>query len=139
MYLKKDGTVLISTVIILSLISIIGSLMFKMMRDNNELSSFYNSNMDIYDFDNNEEKNLYEFMVKINNKIKESPDDTNLFLNDFEMDYDSSNLKYNNKNNELLLITSKPNNFSRERQIVYSYKDGKITLIPTYKFQDKPK
>lgn len=139
MYLKKKGTVLISTVIILSLISIIGSLMFKMMRNNNELGFLYDSNMDIYDLDGNEEKNLYEFMMKINKKIKDNPDDTNIFSGDFEMQYDSSTLKYDSKNSELLLITSRPNNLYRERQIEYSYKKEKIILIPTYKFQDKSK
>jgi hypothetical protein len=75
MYLKKRGTILISSVVILSLITIIGSFMFKMMRDNNKL----------------------------------------------------------------LLITNKPNDLIREREIVYFYKEEKVILIPTYKFQDKLK
>lgn len=137
MYLKKKGTILISTVIILSLVVIIGSLMFKMMRNNNELSCLYDSSMDIYDLDSNEEKNLYEFMMQINKKIKENSDDTNIFSDDFEMKYNSSTLEYKSKNNELLLITNIANNITREREIMYSYKQEKIILIPTYKFQDK--
>lgn len=139
MHLKKNGTVLISSVIILSLISIIGSLMFKMMRNNNDLGSLYNSNLDIYDLDSNEEKNLYEFMIIINKNIQENSDDTNVFLNDFEMKYDSSILKYSSKNNELSLITRRSNDVNRERQIMYSYKKEKIILIPTYKFEDTSK
>lgn len=137
MYLKKKGTILISTVIILSLIVIIGSLMFKMMRNNNELSCLYDSSMDIYDLDSNEEKNLYEFMMQINKKIKENPDNTNIFSDDFEMKYNSSTLEYKSKNNELRLVTNMVNNINREREIMYSYKQEKIILIPTYKFQDK--
>lgn len=137
MHLKKKGTILISSVIILSLISILGSLMFKMMRYDNELSSLYNSSMDIYDFDDNEEKNLYEFMIKINNKIKENPDDANIFLEDFEMKNNDSIIKYSSKNNELILTTNRPNNLTRERQIMYLYKEEKIILVPTYKFIDK--
>ncbi|MDR3596791.1 hypothetical protein [Clostridium sp.] len=137
MHLKKKGTILISSVIILSLISILGSLMFKMMRYDNELSSLYNSSMDIYDFDDNEEKNLYEFMIKINNKIKENPDDADIFLEDFEMKNKDSILKYSSKNNELILITSRSNNLTRERQIMYLHKEEKIILVPTFKFIDK--
>ncbi len=137
MYLKKKGTILISTVIILSLIVIIGSLMFKMMRNNNELSCLYDSSMDIYDLDSNEEKNLYEFMMQINKKIKENPDNTNIFSDDFEMKYNSSTLEYKSKNNELRLATNMANNINREREIMYLYKQEKILLIPTYKFQDK--
>lgn len=137
MYLKKKGTILISTVIILSLIVIIGSLMFKMMRNNNELSCLYDSSMDIYDLDSNEEKNLYEFMIQINKKIKEDPDNTNIFSDDFEMKYNSSTLEYKSKNNELRLATNMANNINREREIMYLYKQEKILLIPTYKFQDK--
>lgn len=137
MYLKKKGTILISTVIILSLIVIIGSLMFKMMRNNNELSCLYDSSMDIYDLDSNEEKNLYEFMMQINKKIKENPDNTNIFSDDFEMKYNSSTLEYKSKNNELRLATNMVNNINREREIMYLYKQEKIILIPTYKFQDK--
>lgn len=136
MYLKKKGTILISTVIILSLTVIIGSLMFKMMRNNNALSCLYDSSMDIYDLDSNEEKNLYEFMMQINKKIKENPDNTNIFSDDFEMKYNSSTLEYKSKNNELRLETNMANNINREREIMCLYKQEKILLIPTYKFQD---
>lgn len=139
MYLKKRGTILISSVVILSLITIIGSFMFKMMRDNNKLSSLYNCNKDIYDLNEDEEKILYEFMVNINKKISEKPDDPDIFLEDFQMENEKSKLKYFSGNNKLLLITNKPNDLIREREIVYFYKEEKVILIPTYKFQDKLK
>lgn len=136
MHLKKKGTILISSVIVLSLISILGSLMFKMMRYNMELSFLYNSSMDIYDFNDNEEKNLYEFMIKINKKISES-NSANIFLEDFEIRNEDNILKYFGTNNELLLTTDRPNNLIRQRKIIYSYKNEKIILVPTYEFQDK--
>ena len=71
MYLKKKATVLISTVIILSLMSILGGFMFKMMQNNKELGSLYRFDKDIYDLDKNEEEMLNEFMEELNEDIGE--------------------------------------------------------------------
>ncbi len=72
MYLKKTGTALISTMIILSLMSILGSFMFSMMKNNLEIGSLYNFNKDRYDLDKSEEEILSKFMIEINKSIKEA-------------------------------------------------------------------
>ena len=66
MYLKKKATVLISTVIILSLMSMLGCFMFKMMKNNNEIGNLYKFDKDIYDLDKDEEEILNKFMEDLN-------------------------------------------------------------------------
>lgn len=140
MYLKKRGTALISTMVILALMSTLGCFMFKMMENNNELSSVYELEQDKYDLDKNEEKILYEFMKKLNEGYKtntlneENNSKDSIFSNDFEMKIEDSTLDYNKNNDKLFLITKKYDDKIRKREIEYSIKNNKIILIPTYKF-----
>ena len=75
MYLKKKATVLISTVIILSLMSMLGCFMFKMMKNNNELGNLYNFDKDIYDLDKDEEEILNKFMEELNKNRRDKLND----------------------------------------------------------------
>lgn len=140
MYLKKRGTALISTMVILALMSTLGCFMFKMMENNNELSSVYELKQDKYDLDKNEEEILYKFMKKLNEEYKtntlneENNSKDSIFSNDFEMKIDDSTLDYNKNNDKLFLITKKYDDKIRKREIEYSIKNNKIILIPTYKF-----
>ena len=145
MYLKKKGTVLISTVIILSLMSILGCFMFKMMKNNNELGALYKFNKDIYDLDKDEEEILNKFMGEINNKNKtdtlnnqnkENNSDI-VFSEDFILKIEDSSLEYNKNNHKIFLVTNKNNEISRRREITYILKKEKIILIPTFKFEDE--
>lgn len=143
MYLKKNATVLISTVIILSLMSMLGCFLFKMMKNNNELSNLYKFHTDIYDLDKSEEEILSEFMKELNEDMKEKSNDLNqesneeeIFAEDFEMKIEDSTLEYNKNNNKLFLTTEKDNEINRKRYIIYTFEHEKIILIPTYKFQD---
>ena len=143
MYLKRKATVLISTVIILSLMSMLGCFLFKMMKNNNELSNLYNFDKDIYDLDKDEEEILNKFMKELNEERKEELEnigeeiDKNIFSEDFEKKIEDSILSYQKNSDKLFLITNKDNNISRKRKILYIFKGERIILIPTYKFEDE--
>lgn len=145
MYLKKNATVLISTVIILSLMSMLGFFMFKMMKNNNELSNLYKFHKDIYDLNKSEEETLSKFMKKLNEDREEklnnlnqesNEEDIDIFLEDFEMKIEENILEYHKDTDKLFLTTNKENEIKRKRDIIYFLKDEKIILVPTYKFQD---
>ncbi|AGF56493.1 hypothetical protein B0P06_005238 [Clostridium saccharoperbutylacetonicum] len=138
MLLKRRGSVLISSVMILSLMGIIAGFMFKIMRNNNELSSLYNSGIDKYDMSESEEKILYGFMRKLNESIKSEEDYKNMFMQNFEIESNdkSSNLKFIVQDNKMYLTANKDNEFDREREINWNFKNGEIVLIPTYEFKD---
>ncbi|WP_459481876.1 hypothetical protein [Clostridium saccharoperbutylacetonicum] len=139
MLLKRRGSVLISSVMILSLMGIIAGFMFKIMRNNNELSSLYNSSIDKYDMSESEEKILYGFMRKLNESIKSEEDYKNMFMQNFEIESNdkSSDLKFIVQDNKMCLTTNKDNEFYREREINWNFKNGEILLIPTYEFKLK--
>lgn len=146
MYLKKKGTVLISTVIILSLMSLLGCFMFKMMRNNNELGCLYKFDKDIYDLSTSEEIILNQFMSKLNmdyenelnNLDVENNNEEGMFSEDFEKRIEDSTLEYRKDNNKIFLISKGDNNLVRKREILYIFKNNKIILIPTYKFENIP-
>lgn len=134
MPIKREGTVIISTVIILSIMSFLGMILFKMNKNNNELSYLYNFQGDIYDFDEMEENELEKFMQELNNIDNE---EKGVFEDDFNKKFDNSSLKYEKDKDKLILETKKNNNKSREREIKYILKNEKIVLVPTYKFNDE--
>jgi hypothetical protein len=145
MHLRKQATVLISTVIILSLMSVLGSFMFKMMKNNNELGSLYEFDKDVYDLNKSEEKLLYKYMQELNSDYEyrlnnlnneNSNNNENIFLENFEKRIEDSSLEYHVDNDKIFLISKKDNNLIRKREIMYNFKDEKILLIPTYKFED---
>lgn len=76
MYLKNRGTVLISTVILLALMSLLGCFIYKMMKNNNEMGNLYNFDKDIYDLDEAEENTLKNFMEELNKANSNKEDDT---------------------------------------------------------------
>jgi len=147
MYLKKNATVLISTVMILSLMSMLGCFMFKMMRNNNELGNLYKFDKDKYDLDKAEEEILNKFMKDLNtnriNKLndvdEENSNDKDIFSQDFENKIQDSSLEYNKNDDKMFLKTNKNNEIDRKREITYILRDEKIILIPTCKFEDKLK
>ncbi|MVX64847.1 hypothetical protein GKZ28_14210 [Clostridium chromiireducens] len=144
MHLKKEGTVLISTIVILSLMSLLGSFMYNMIRNNVELCNLYSFDKDIFDISKSEEEILFNYMKNINREIKENVKDSidgesnsiELFSEDFERKIDNSTLKYYKSNNKLFLITKNLNNVIRTREIIYNFENDTAILIPTYSFQD---
>ena len=143
MYLKKKATVLISTVIILSLMSILGSLMYKMMKNNNELGTLYNFDKDIYDLDKDEEEILKKFMKEIdknrNREVEENNDDKDIFSNGGGITIEDSTINYSKTTGKLFLATNRDKEKNRKREIKYFFRDEKIMLVPTYKFEKDTK
>lgn len=141
MYLKRRGTVLISTMIILSLMSVLGCFMFKMMRNNLQIGSLYNFDKDRYDLDKKEEDILGKFMAEINLNIPVGEDGnidiSNIFLEDFKKNIDGNILEYYRDDNRLFLKTHKEDETIRKREIYYITKKDKLILVPTYKFENK--
>jgi len=146
MYLKKKATVLISTVIILSLMSILGCSMFKMMKNNNEIENLCKFDKDIYDLDKDEEEILNKFMEELNksridklNYLDQENNSEDIFSQDFVKKIEDSSLEYHKNNNKIFLITNKDNQISRKREITYIFRAEKIILIPTFKFENNSK
>lgn len=111
--------------------------MFKMMKNNKELGSLYRFDKDIYDFDKNEEKILSEFMEELNeDRADNLSNEGDIFSEDFEKNIELSILEYNKNNNKLYLITNKGDKINRKREITYIFRDEKIILVPTYKFEN---
>lgn len=141
MYLKRRGTVLISTMIILSLMSVLGCFMFKMMMNNIQIGSLYNFDKDRYDLDQKEEDILGKFMAEINLNIPVGEDGnidiSNIFLEDFKKNIDGNILEYYRDDNRLFLKTNKEDEVIRKREIYYITKKDKLILVPTYKFENK--
>ena len=143
MYLKKKATVLISTVIILSLMSILGCSMYKMMQNNSEIGNLYKFDKDIYDFHEDEEKILDKFMEELNKSRREQLNVLNsenngedIFSQDFVKNLENSSLEYHKDNNKIFLITNNNNNNIRKREITYVFRKEEIILVPTYKFEN---
>jgi len=126
MYLKKKATVLISTVIILSLMSVLGSLMYKMMKNNNELGTLYNFDKDIYDLDKDEEEILKKFMKEIdknrNREVEENNDDKDIFSNGGGITIEDSTINYSKTTGKLFLATNRDKEKNRKREIKYIWK-----------------
>lgn len=136
MHLRKKGAALISTMIILALMLTLGSLMFKNMRNNNELSSVYEFEKDTYDLNTDEEDFLYKSMKKLNEKYKtnqlnnEDVSIESLLSDDLQDNYYT--LSYD-KNNKKIILTN--NKVRRTREILCNFNEEKLILIPTCKFQ----
>lgn len=138
MYLKKKATVLISTVIILSLMSMLGCFFYKMMKNNNEMADLYKFNKDIYDFDKDEEEILNEFMEELNKNRAEKLSDENkedIFSEGFENNIQGNSFEYDKNDKKFFLTTNKDMEKKRRREIRYIFRNKKIMLVPTYKFK----
>jgi len=136
-HLKKRGTVLISTMIVLSLMSILGCFIFKMTKNNNDLSCLYNFDKDRYDLSSSEEQVLNKFMIEMNKeRLNDEEWKEDIFSESFNKKIDDNIIEYNKDNNKMLLTTYKEDDVIRKRSIIYSFKGEKIILIPTYNFDD---
>ncbi|MBA8983032.1 hypothetical protein [Clostridium saccharobutylicum] len=58
------------------------------------------------------------------------------FNEDFTENINGNILEYEKEDKKLYLVTTKGDNTSRKREIKYKIKNGKIILIPTYKFEE---
>lgn len=128
MFVKRKGNVLISTILILSLIIIIGNCSFKMMRNNKEIQNIYCNDGDIYDFRSKEKKLLINFMKNFNKR-----DVAELLSDDFKENYKEDFLVYNKEKDIFYLSTYINKHLKIEREVNYRIKNNKILFIPTYK------
>lgn len=121
--------------------SILGSFMFSMMKNNLEIGSLYNFNKDRYDLDKSEEEILSKFMIEINKSIKEAnkenADYVSIFSENFKKSIEDNTLEYYKVNDKLFLITHKNSEENRKREINYFFRDEKLILVPTYKFNNE--
>ncbi|WP_315080428.1 hypothetical protein [uncultured Clostridium sp.] len=124
MYIKSKGNIIISTILTFSIVMIISSCSFIVMRNNNEMSYLYNNDGDIYSLLPDEEKSLLNFNKQLNKMKKEE-----IFIENFNIKDDISELKYEIEKDKFYLLTEK--NICRE--LKYIFKESKIFLIPVYK------
>ncbi|MBW6410931.1 hypothetical protein [Clostridium weizhouense] len=128
MSVKKSGNVLISTILILSLIIIIGNCSFKIMKNNKEIQNLYCNDGGIYDFRSKEKKLLINFMKNFNKR-----DIDELLSDDFKENYKEDSLVYNKEKDIFYLSTYINKHLKIEREVNYMVKNNKILFIPTYK------
>lgn len=133
MYMKKEGSALISSIIFLFIISTLGICIFKNMESNVSIQGFQNIDIDIYDLDYDEAEIIKKFMDHIND---EAISEQRLFDEETEFDIEESSLKYCSQEGVFFLNYKKDNIF-RRRKINYKLKDEKIILIPSYTYTDK--
>ncbi|WP_051560307.1 hypothetical protein [Clostridium beijerinckii] len=123
--------------IVLSLMSILGCFIFKMTKNNNDLGCLYNFDKDRYDLSSSEEQVLNKFMIEMNKeRLNDEEWKEDIFSESFNKKIDDNIIEYNKDNNKMLLTTYKEDDVIRKRSIIYSFKGGKIILIPTYNFDD---
>ena len=70
------------------------------------------------------------------NGLDQENNSEDIFSKDFVKKIEDSSLEYDKNNNKIFLITNKDNEISRKREITYIFRDEKIILVPTYKFEN---
>ncbi|AOR23923.1 hypothetical protein [Clostridium taeniosporum] len=124
MYIKNKGNIIISTMLTFSVIMLISSCSFILMKNNNEISHLYNDNGSIYNLFPNEEDTLLKLNTKLN-KLKNKE----IFIENFNIKDNLNELRYEIKKDKFYLLTDQ----NTIRELKYICKENKIYLIPTYK------
>ncbi|HCW53845.1 MAG TPA: hypothetical protein DG753_08935 [Clostridium sp.] len=143
MYIKKEGSALISSVMVLSLISLLGCMYYKMTNYSIQLEALNYIHSDRYNIDREEEAVIYKFMKLINKKIQESQVDEEDFdikevLRTIKLpSVNKSIINYNIETQRFILKYCAENKSERYRDIDYEIKDNKVILIPGYIFEEK--
>lgn len=150
LHIKKQGFVLISTIIIISIITLLGSMMFMLSQNNREFTELCYVDDDIFSIDLKEEDIIYDFMMILNEKIasetEEGGDEQNnknkvchLFDADFKECSKGNELKYNKSEDSLIIKIYGDFDELRVRELRYIVKDNKLILIPTPNYIDTNK
>lgn len=143
MYIKKDGSALISSMIVLSLMSLIGCMYYKMSNYNIQLEALNYNHGDIYNMSSDEEKIIYNYMKEINTSICRNQTDgecdiTEETLSNIELPTVSKSImSYNNETHRFILKYNDKNRAERCRDIDYKINENKVILIPLYIFEEK--
>ncbi|MBN1065198.1 hypothetical protein [Clostridium botulinum] len=124
MYIKSKGNIIISTILTFSIVMLLGSFSFIVMKNNNEMSYLYSNDGDIYSLLEDEEKSLLSFNKQLNKMKKEE-----IFIENFNIKDDISELQYEVEKDKFYLLTG--DNICRE--LKYMFNENKVFLIPVYK------
>ncbi|OSA90520.1 UNVERIFIED_ORG: hypothetical protein B2H95_12270 [Clostridium botulinum] len=124
MYIKSKGNIIISTILTFSIVMLLGSFSFIVMKNNNDMSYLYSNDGDIYSLLEDEEKSLLSFNKQLNKMKKEE-----IFIENFNIKDDISELQYEVEKDKFYLLTG--DNICRE--LKYMFNESKVFLIPVYK------
>lgn len=139
MSIKRSGSALISAVIILSLMSLLGAMYYKMTKYNIQLEALNYNHDDRYNLSKEENDVIYEFMKKINTRFKNSEEEitTDLLCNMILESTDGDVMKYNSERNRFILKFVRKDGSEKYRDIDYRIDNKKIILIPSSVFEEK--
>ena len=158
LHLKRKGFALINTIIIISIITTLACFMFKLMRNNRDMSAIYYIDDDIFSVDSDEEELLYEFMKILtekmaNEEVAKSESNVNetenensdfvektinedIFNENFKEEYKQGKLVYKKDTDSLKLLVTGDYDALRVRELRYVIRENKAILIPTTNFID---
>lgn len=143
MRIRKEGSALISSIIVLSLMSLIGCMYYKMTKYNIQLEALNYNHSDRYNMSKEENEVIYKFMKEINKKIKENqPGEeeyvTEETLNNIDLPSVNRNImKYNIETHRFILKYHEKDNSEKYRDIDYKLNGNKVILMPAYIFEEK--
>ena len=143
MCIRKEGSALISSIIVLSLMSLLGCMYYKMTKYNIQLEALNYNHSDRYNMSKDENEVIYKFMKEINKKIKENQLDeeeyvTEETLNNIDLPSVNGNImKYNIETHRFILKYHEKDNSEKYRDIDYKLNGNKIILMPAYIFEEK--
>ena len=143
MCIRKEGSALISSIIVLSLMSLLGCMYYKMIKYNIQLEALNYNHSDRYNMSKEENEIIYKFMKEINKKIKENqPGEeeyvTEETLNNIDLPSVNGNImKYNIETHRFILKYHEKDNSEKYRDIDYKLNGNKVILMPAYIFEEK--
>lgn len=143
MCIRKEGSALISSIIVLSLMSLLGCMYYKMTKYNIQLEALNYNHSDRYNMSKEENEVIYKFMKEINKKIKENqPGEeeyvTEETLNNIDLPSVNRNImKYNIETHRFILKYHEKDNSEKYRDIDYKLNGNKVILMPAYIFEEK--
>ena len=143
MCIRKEGSAIISAIIVLSLMSLLGCMYYKMIKYNIQLEALNYNHNDRYNMSKEENEVIYKFMEEINKKIKENqPGEeeyvTEETLNNIDLPSVNGNImKYNIETHRFILKYYEKDNSEKYRDIDYKLNGNKVILKPAYIFEEK--
>lgn len=136
MHLKKKGSALISSMIILSIMSLMAAMYYKMTRYNLKFTYLNYNHTDRYDLSEEENHVIYKFANKINMKMKENEEENvNEALRSITLDeIDGYKIRYNSDKDNFILEYPKDYENKVYKTLEYKISENKLILIPKYVF-----
>jgi len=142
-FIKKEGSAIISSIIVLFLMSLLGFIYYRMSVYNIELEALNYNHSDRYKMSTEENETIYKFMEEINKNVGGKLSDEEEFnveelIVKTDLHDDKNNiLKYNVSTHRFILKYREKNNSEKYRDIDYKIDNKKIILIPLYIFEEK--